>query len=51
VYFADIITFSVPWDRLLLIIGLASVASVASTAQPAVQASRLPPAEALRYVE
>src|SRR5205823_6491486 len=51
VYFADIIRFSVPWDRLLLIIGLASVAAIASTAQPAIQASRLPPAEALRYIE
>src|SRR5436189_6263473 len=51
VYFADIIVFSVPWPQLLVIIGGASAAAVASTAQPAVRASRIPPAEALRYIE
>src|SRR6266705_52670 len=51
VYFADIIVFSVPWAHLLAIIGGASVATVACTAQPAVRASRIPPAEALRYIE
>ena len=51
VYFADIIVFSIPWDRLLLIVGVASIAAVASTAQPAIRASRIPPAEALRYIE
>ena len=51
VYFAEIVVFSVPWDRLLLIVGVASVAAVASTAQPAIRASRIPPAEALRYIE
>jgi len=34
-----------------LIVGVASVAAVASAAQPAVRASRIPPAEALRYIE
>ncbi|MCI4371568.1 MAG: FtsX-like permease family protein, partial [Thermoplasmata archaeon] len=51
VYFADIVVFSIPWDRLLLIIGIASIAAVASTAQPAIHASRISPAEALRYIE
>src|SRR6266581_2543136 len=51
VYFADIIVFSVPWAHLLAIIGGASVATVACTAHPAVRASRIPPAEALRYIE
>src|SRR3989449_910925 len=51
VYFADIVVFSVPWPNLTLIVGLASVAAVASAAQPAVRASRIPPAEALRYIE
>jgi putative ABC transport system permease protein len=51
VYFAEIIVFSVPWDHLLLIVGIASVAAIASTSQPAIRASRLPPAEALRYIE
>src|SRR5881396_518076 len=51
VYFADIIVFSIPWDRVLLIVGVASIAAIASTAQPAIRASRIPPAEALRYIE
>ncbi len=51
VYFADIITFSVPWANLGIIVGIASVAAVACTAQPAIRASRMPPAEALRYSE
>jgi putative ABC transport system permease protein len=51
VYFAGIITFSVPWANLGLIVGIASAASVACTAQPAIRASRIPPAEALRYSE
>src|SRR2546422_1019111 len=51
VYFADIVVFSVPWANLALIVGVASVAAVASAAQPAVRASRIPPAEALRYIE
>ena len=51
VYFAGIITFSVPWVNLGVIVGIASVAAVACTAQPAIRASRIPPAEALRYSE
>ena len=51
VYFADIITFSVPWVNLGIIVGIASAAAVACTAQPAIRASRIPPAEALRYSE
>ena len=51
VYFADIVVFSVPWPNLALIIGLTAVAAVGATAQPAIRASRIPPAEALRYIE
>src|SRR5437899_1700978 len=51
VYFADIVVFSVPWPNLSLIIGLTAVAAVGATAQPAIRASRIPPAEALRYIE
>jgi putative ABC transport system permease protein len=51
VYFADIVVFSVPWPNLALIIGLTAAAAVAATAQPAIRASRIPPAEALRYIE
>src|SRR5881409_2353793 len=51
VYFADIVVFSVPWPNLTLIVAVASIAAVASAAQPAIRASRIPPAEALRYIE
>lgn len=51
VYFADIVVFDVPWGNLAWIVGLASAAAVASTAHPAIRASRTPPAEALRFVE
>ncbi len=51
VYFAGIITFSIPWVNLGIIVGIASAAAVACTAQPAIRASRIPPAEALRYSE
>ncbi len=51
VYFADIVTFGVPWTNLAIIVAIASAAAIASTAQPAIRASRIPPAEALRYSE
>ena len=51
VYFADLVVFSVPWANLALIVALASGASVLSAAPPALRASRIPPAEALRYIE
>lgn len=51
VYFADIVVFVVPWDHLALIAGVTSAAAVASTAHPAIRASRMAPAEALRYIE
>src|SRR6266705_1403480 len=51
VYFADIVVFSVPWPNVALIVGVASIAAIVSAAQPAIRASRIPPAEALRYIE
>ena len=51
VYFADLVVFTIPWAHLALIVGIATAAAVASTAQPAIRASRIPPAEALRYSE
>ena len=51
VYFAGIVTFGIPWTNLGVIVGIASAAAVACTAQPAIRASRIPPAEALRYSE
>lgn len=51
VYFADIVTFVVPWASLATIVAIASVSAVAATAEPAIRASRIPPAAALRYIE
>jgi len=43
--------FVVPWERILLITGVAYGMSLLATASPAVRASRISPAEALRYIE
>ncbi len=51
VYFSSIAIFTVPWLHLATVAALSLVATVAITASPALRASKLPPAEALRYVE
>ncbi len=51
VYFADLVVFSVPWMNLAWVVALACIAALASTAHPAIRASRIPPAEALRHFE
>lgn len=43
--------YIVPWDRILFVSGVAYLAAVATTVSPSIRAARLPPAEALRYVE
>ncbi len=40
--------FVIPWPNLILILGLAFLASLLATLSPARRASKLPPAEALR---
>ena len=45
----DSVTFSVPWLQIALIVVIAYVASLLTTYLPARQASRVYPAEALRY--
>jgi putative ABC transport system permease protein len=49
--FADFATFVIPWGNLAAITGIALGATVAATVSPALRASRIPPAEALRYIE
>ena len=51
VFFADFATFTIPWLNLAVITAIALGATVAATASPAVRASKIPPAEALRYIE
>ena len=43
--------FTVPWGQLALLLGIAIVASLAATAAPAQQASRIKPAVALRIAD
>jgi len=51
VYFADFATFAIPWLNLAIITIISLGATVAATASPAFRASKIPPAEALRYIE
>src|SRR5881296_3369026 len=50
-FFANQAAFVIPWDRLLLLGGIAFIGAVPATASPAIRASRIPPAEALRSFE
>ena len=43
------LTFSVPWEELCLIVGIALLASFLGALLPAWQAGRISPAEAIRY--
>jgi putative ABC transport system permease protein len=45
------VTFTVPWAQIAWIIGITYAASLACTIVPAIRASRIPPAEALRIIE
>ena len=45
------IAYVVPWDELLVIAAIAYVATTLATLAPILRASRVPPAEALRYIE
>src|SRR3989441_1408529 len=47
----EVLTLMQAYLGIGLLVGVASVAAVASAAQPAIRASRIPPAEALRYIE
>ncbi len=46
-----ILSFSVPWVNILLIVALSYSLTVLATGLPSYRASRIPPAEALRYSE
>jgi putative ABC transport system permease protein len=45
------VSFSIPWVQLMYIILITYVASLICTIAPAVRASKIPPAEALRFME
>jgi putative ABC transport system permease protein len=50
-FFEGQASFIIPWDRLVLLGGIAFLGSVLATASPAIRASKMPPAEALRSFE
>lgn len=50
-FFEGQTAFIIPWERLLLLGGIAYLGSVLATASPAIRAARMPPAEALRSFE
>ncbi|MDQ3963651.1 MAG: FtsX-like permease family protein [Actinomycetota bacterium] len=49
--FGEDIAFIIPWDNLTILTGLALAASLAATAWPAQEASKIPPAVALRIAD
>jgi putative ABC transport system permease protein len=50
-FFANQAVFVIPWERLLFLGGIAFLGAVLATASPAIRASRMPPAQALRSFE
>jgi len=50
-YFSSIAVFAIPWVHLATVASIAFGFALLATAGPAVRASRLPPAETLRYTE
>ena len=50
-YFSSIAVFAIPWTQLVIVSAIAFGATLLATASPALRASRLPPAETLRYIE
>jgi len=50
-YFSSIAVFAIPWTHLATVAAIAFGFALLATAGPALRASRLPPAETLRYTE
>jgi len=49
-YFASIAVFTIPWLHLAAVAAISVAFALVATASPAIRASKLPPAETLRYV-
>jgi ABC-type antimicrobial peptide transport system permease subunit len=45
------IDFVIPWDNILMVIGITIFAAIVCTSIPAFKASRTNPAEAVRWME
>ena len=50
-YFTGLAAFSIPWLDLAVIVIIAFCATLASTLSPAYRASKIPPVDAIRYIE
>lgn len=51
IYFSEIAVFIIPWANVAVVMLVAFCVTLLSTSSPALKASRIPPAEALRFVE
>jgi putative ABC transport system permease protein len=51
VYYASRVSFSIPWFNILFIAAIAYIATLIATSSPARRAAKIPPAEAVRYIE
>ena len=50
-YFRELVNFAIPYAQIAGIVAAALAATLFFTAAPALRASKIPPAEALRYIE
>ena len=50
-YYADRVSFSIPWFNIIFICVIAYIATMIATSSPARKAAKIPPAEAVRYIE
>ncbi len=48
---SGMLTFTIPWVTILLIVGVSYALTVLAVSGPALRAARLPPSEAVRYIE
>ena len=51
IYFQELLTFAIPYAQIAGIVAAALAVTLFFTAVPALRASKIPPAEALRYIE
>jgi len=50
-YYSDRVAFSIPWLNIFIISLIAYIATLIATSSPARRAAKIPPAEAVRYIE
>jgi putative ABC transport system permease protein len=50
-YYAERVSFSIPWLNIFIITSIAYIATLIATSSPARKAAKIPPAEAIRFIE